>query len=147
MNQPYLLISTASDLLRVQARHVLYIQSDGNYSMLYLTNGEARLITAQLGQLEQLIDRQFAGDEPTFVRIGKTLIINIRYVFYINPTKQQLQMLDIRQTRHDLSVSQRALRELKEWWVENSYLYTSSCLVCHLVRECLSLQIAIQEIA
>ncbi len=99
MNQPYLLISTASDLLRVQARHVLYIQSDGNYSMLYLTNGEARLITAQLGQLEQLIDRQFAGEEPTFVRIGKTLIINIRYVFYINPTKQQLQMLDIRQTR------------------------------------------------
>lgn len=93
---------------------MLYIQSDGNYSMLYLTNGEARLITAQLGQLEQLIDRQFAGEEPTFVRIGKTLIVNIRYVFYINIPKQQLQMLDIRQTRHDLSVSQRALKELKE---------------------------------
>ena len=48
----HLVISTANELLRVQARSIIYISSDGNYSNLLLQGGEVRLVTYQLGQID-----------------------------------------------------------------------------------------------
>ncbi len=95
---------------------MLYIQSEGNYSMLHITSGDSFLLTSQLGQIEQLISQQMAGYEPTFVRVGKALIINLRYVFYINAAQQKLQLLDAHLLRHDLVASQQALRDLKVYF-------------------------------
>lgn len=111
----HLIISTASDLLRVPASHILYIQSDGNYSTLFQIGGEMRLVTFQLGQLERMIAEQLADELGRhFVRIGKSLIINLNYVYYINVAKQQLVLADNAANHYTLAASKEALKALKE---------------------------------
>lgn len=112
--QTHLVISTSMDLLRVRAEHIFYIQSDGNYSNLFLVGGEIRLLTCQLGQVEKMIAEQLPELGRYFVRIGRNLIINLDYVYYINVGKQQLMLADNPQNRTTLNASKEALKALKE---------------------------------
>jgi len=114
MNSAFLVISTATDLVRVAARHVVCITSDGNYSTIVQTGNEMRVVTTQLGQLERMIAEQLPDLGRTFIRIGKSLIININSVHYINIPKQQLVLVDALQNRHTLTASREALKALKE---------------------------------
>ena len=111
----HIIISTATDMLRVSTRHILYIQSDGNYSTLFQTGGEMRLVSYQLGQVEKMIANQLPQEAANdFVRIGRSLIINLRYVYYINLPKQQLVLCDNQQAKYTLTASRDALLSLKE---------------------------------
>ena len=110
----YFVISTTTDLLRIASESVIFISSDGNYSSLMLTNGESRLLTMQLGQIEKLISQQLPQTSLNFIRIGKSLIINRTYIYYINIPKQQLVLADGDIAQHSLSASREALKQLKE---------------------------------
>ena len=114
MSSTYLVISTATDLVRIAARHIVCITSDGNYSTIVQTGNELRVVTTQLGQVEHMIAEQLPEIGSTFVRIGKSLIININSVHYINIPKQQLILIDALQNRHTLTASKEALKALKE---------------------------------
>lgn len=114
MTNTHLIISTSNDLLRVAASHILYISSDGNYCNFFQTGGEMRLVTFQLGQIERMIADQLPELSQNFVRIGKSLIINRNYVYYIHVPKQQLILVDGQQNRYTLSASKEALKALKE---------------------------------
>ena len=114
MLNTHLVISTSNDLLRVAANQILYISSDGNYCNLFQTGGEIRLVTYQLGQIERMIAQQLPELSKHFVRIGKSLIINLNYVYYIHVAKQQLILVDGQQNRYTLTASKEALRALKE---------------------------------
>lgn len=114
MGNTHLVISTVTDLVRVAARHIVCITSDGNYSTIVQTGNELRVVTTQLGQVEHMIAEQLPEIGSTFVRIGKSLIININSVHYINIPKQQLILVDALQNRHTLTASKEALKALKE---------------------------------
>lgn len=90
------------------------ITSDGNYSTIVQTGNELCVVTTQLGQVEHMIAEQLPDIGSTFVRIGKSLIININSVHYINIPKQQLILVDALQNRHTLTASKEALKALKE---------------------------------
>ena len=109
----YLTISTAGDLLRVRHDSIVYITSDGNYSQLLLVGGEVRTLTIQLGQLERLIDKQLGVFKRCFIRIGKSLIVNQNFIFYIHIARQQLILADPANGRHTVQASKEALRQLK----------------------------------
>ena len=121
MTNTHLIISTSNDLLRVAASHILYISSDGNYCNFFQTGGEMRLVTFQLGQIERMIADQLPELSQNFVRIGKSLIINRNYVYYIHVPKQQLILVDGQQNRYTLSASKEALKALKDL-IENNKL-------------------------
>ena len=72
----FLIISTSADLVRIAPERIVYISSDGNYSTLVQTDGEMRMLSYQLGQIEKLISSQLGTDGNIFIRIGKSLIIN-----------------------------------------------------------------------
>lgn len=114
VNSAFFVISTATDLVRIAARHIVYISSDGNYSTLVQTGNEVRVVTNQLGQLEKMIVEQLPDIGRMFIRIGKSLIINVNTVNYINVPKQQLVLVDALQNRYTLSASREALKALKD---------------------------------
>ena len=114
MPNTHLIISTSNDLLRVAASHVLYISSDGNYCNFLQTGGEMRMVTYQLGQVERMIAEQLPELSRHFVRIGKSLIVNLNYVYYIHVPKQQLILVDSQLNRYSLSASKEALKALKD---------------------------------
>ena len=109
----YLIISTSTDIVRVLPEKIVYVSSDGNYSTLVLTDGDMRVLTFQLGQVERLIEDQLGREGNTFIRIGRSLIINRSYIYYINVSKQKLTLSDNERFSHTLSASREALGQLK----------------------------------
>jgi DNA-binding LytR/AlgR family response regulator len=110
----HLIISTSTELVRIPPERIVYISSDGNYSMLIQADGETRMVSYQLGQIEKMIASQLDRNADMFVRIGKSLIINRHYIYYIDVTKQKLILSDVRSFSHTVSASKEALKQLKE---------------------------------
>ena len=120
----WLRISTSTELVRVATDEIVYVRADGNYSDLVLTNGKSRKMTFQLHFFEDSFQQLHNN---MFVRVGRSLIVNKRYIYVINLTEQQLILSggDIRdpivfygQTRLDypqkITLSRDALKQLKE---------------------------------
>lgn len=110
----YLVISSAQELLRISEQDIVYILAEGNYSTLLVKGGEKRLVTLQLGQIERLIAEQIQDAASSFIRIGRSLIINKDSVFFINLSSQQLVLSDGANQYHTLKASKEALKELKD---------------------------------
>lgn len=85
MNSPkrQLLFPTSIDLVRIAPERIVYISSDGNYSTLVQADGEVRMLSFQLGQIEKMIADQLGSEGNRFIRIGKSLIINRSYIYYM----------------------------------------------------------------
>ena len=109
-----LVISTSIDLVRIAPEKIVYIASDGNYSTLVQTDNEVRMLSYQLGQIEKMISSQLGSEGNIFIRIGKSLIINRSYIYYINISKQKLTLSDVASFSHSVTASKEALKQLKE---------------------------------
>lgn len=112
----YLTITNANELIRIPAESLVYVSSDGNYSDMGTRDGHKHTVTVQLGAIEDLIHHQFHTDGNLFVRIGKSLIVNMRFVHYINPAKKQIVLSDSHTFKFSLEASKEALRELKNYF-------------------------------
>ncbi len=112
----HLTLTNANELIRIPAESLVYVASEGNYSDIYTRNHEKRTVTLQLGTIEELIHKQFHTDGKLFVRIGKSLIVNMDFVHYINPAKKQIVLSDSHTFNFSLEASKEALRELKKYF-------------------------------
>ncbi len=110
----YLIISTSNELVRIAPERIVYISSDGNYSLLIQADDQTRVLTFQLGELERMIADQMGTEGKIFVRIGRSLIINRLYVHYIDVAKQKLVLSDCRTANRTVTASVAALKQLKE---------------------------------
>lgn len=110
----HIIIPTSLDLVRIAPEKVVYIASDGNYSTLVQTDNEERMLSYQLGQIEKMISSQLADEGNVFIRIGKSLIINSSYIYYISIPKQKLVLSDVASFSHTVTASKEALKQLKE---------------------------------
>lgn len=110
----YLIIPTSSELVRIAPEAIVYISSDGNYSTLMQADEQTRTLTYQLGQIETMIEKQLGKRENVFIRIGRGIIINRSYIYYINISKPRLVLSDAKTFSHTVSVPKDALKQLKE---------------------------------
>lgn len=93
MQEEYLIIkSTQTEILQVASKNIFYIKADGNYCQLILTNGEEQQISMQLGMIEKSVKKQLKKTGINFIRIGKSLIINRKYIYKIDTIKQELTL-------------------------------------------------------
>lgn len=111
----FLTISNTNELVRIAAECLVYIASDGNYSDIRTRDGETHTVTVQLGMIEEMIHKQLHSAENEFVRIGKSLIINLHFLTYINPSKKQIVLSDNHTFKFNLKASVEALRQLKDY--------------------------------
>ena len=81
-------IKTTSLLVRVAVDEIVYIKADGNYSDLILINGQCRKMTFQLHYFEDEIKKLQNAD--MFIRLGRSLIINLNYVQMIDLIDQTI---------------------------------------------------------
>lgn len=109
----FIIISKGTELLRIPAERLMYITSDGNYSNVVTEDGKSMLVSFQLGQIEDLIAQQIGDDMTTFLRLGRGLIINTNYVYFIDVSKQQLVLSNCCGSYHTLSASREVLNKLK----------------------------------
>lgn len=107
----WLIIKTATELVRVQAEDVVYVKADGNYSEMLLYNGSKHTMTFQLHHFENVFQRL---KNNSFVRVGRSVIVNKNYIFVINLTEQKIVLNGGKLGKeYLLSASKDALKELK----------------------------------
>ena len=87
----WLKIKTSTELVRISTDEIVYVCADGNYSDLVLTNGRIRKMTFQLHFFDDVF-KQLSNN--TFVRVGRSVIVNKRYVFVINLTARGTETTD-----------------------------------------------------
>ena len=114
--KPQLIISNTAELVRLHSEDILSIEADGNYSNLYIVGEEERMVLGQLGHLERMIGEQLGEEASAFIRVGRSLIINRNYIYYINPSRQVLIMRDPNGRKHEIKkASHESLKSLKEF--------------------------------
>lgn len=110
----YLVFTNSNEVVRVPPERIAYIVSDGNYSSMTFIGDEKHVFSFNLAAFEKILESQLEGEPKTFIRLGKCLIINGKYVAYINVCKQQIVLSDISfPTKFTLKASKEALRNLK----------------------------------
>lgn len=109
----WLKISTSTELVRVATNEIVYVRADGNYSDLVLTNGKKRKMTFQLHFFDEVF--QLLRNN-VFVRVGRSLIVNKRYIHVVNLTDQMLVFggQTITGEIAPVQVSRDSLKQLKE---------------------------------
>jgi len=106
----YFLYSTPTSLLHFDAETLMYVQADGNYVTLHFRDSSTKVLTMQLHDFENLLVRKTPGK---FSKVGRSLIVNLKFVFSINITRQELVISDKVMFTHTLSPSKKALEEFK----------------------------------
>lgn len=117
MPKTHLTISTSTELLRFETSKIVYILADGNYSEVYQVDKNKTVLVSQLGKVAEEIDNQLGKKESGFVRVGKSYIINRKYIYRISfkANKQELILSDMATFSYTLTPSQEALKKLKEY--------------------------------
>lgn len=116
----FLILSNANELVRFAAGSLVYVSSDGNYSDFVTCDGAKRTMTIQLGVVEELMDRQLQNMQNVFMRIGKSLIVNLHFLHYINPARKQIVLSDSHTFTFTLEASREALKQLKDYVEQNN---------------------------
>lgn len=110
----YIILTNSNEVVRVSPERIAYIISDGNYSSMVLTDSEKHIFSFNLATFEKILEEQLESEVQTLIRLGKQLIINGKYIHYINISKQQITLSDISfPTKFVLKASKQALRTLK----------------------------------
>ena len=110
-----IIISKGTELVRVPADCLMYVSSDGNYSNLVTSDGRSRIVTFQLGQIEDVINDKLGDDGMIVLRLGRSLIINTEYIYLVDVAKQLLILSDFHGSFHELSASKEVLAKLKAY--------------------------------
>ena len=114
-----LLIHTVNEAYSFNPDQIICIEADGNYCNLHLSNGNEYLLSFQLGQVESIIKEQLSYSNHSFVRVGKSLIINMDELICVNITRQTLEMNQSSGERMLFNASREALKKLMNLLVEN----------------------------
>ena len=114
-----LLIHTVNEAYCFQPDQVICVEADGNYCNLHLSNGNEYLLSFQLGQVESIIKEQLSYTNHSFVRVGKSLIVNMDELICVNITKQTLEMNQPSGEKMLFNASREALKKLMNLLIEN----------------------------
>lgn len=110
-----IVISKGTELIRIPASRLVYIAADGNYSEVVTQDNRKRIVSFQLGQIEDLIGDQLGDDGSNFLRLGRGLIINQDFVCLVDVAKQTLILSDCANCYHELTASREVLIKLKAY--------------------------------
>lgn len=77
-----LLFTTRTGCFFVDPRTIIYIQADGNYSHIYLSDGTKKTVTVNIGEITGMLDTN------KFTRISRSTIINTKFLSELNKSEK-----------------------------------------------------------
>jgi len=92
-------------LLLLRPDDIVYIEADRDYACVFFANGVKEDIFERLGEIEKKLP------DETFLRAGKSIIVNRKYIRKITDTTLQLVSPS---ANYKVEISQNALRQLKD---------------------------------
>lgn len=111
-----LYFNTRDELLRVDLRSVAYFKADRNYTDVFFLNGVYLTLPTSLIAIEQMLDGdKLKGRTLPFVRIGRSLIVNVSRIIHINLLRGEMVLSDM--SSPDvlrIEVPKEALKKVKD---------------------------------
>ena len=95
--QKKITINTDGKLVFLQSDEILYVESDGNYSTIFLTNGHKIVLTKKLKEVNEILP------SDTFYRIHNSYIINLNKIKEFIKTDGYIVL----ETNHKIPVSRQ----------------------------------------
>jgi two-component system LytT family response regulator len=105
-------IVTADSVVLIEPETILWIQSENNYSRIYVEQGAPVLLKRTLNEWENVLVA------PQFARIGRSLMINLPRVRAITFQQQQEWQLEFHQTTKTLNIGATAARRLRKMMLQ-----------------------------
>ena len=118
MEKQRLIFNSRDEMLRIDVSRIVYFEADGNYTYIVTCNKIKSAVCMNLGQMEDVLAERLKEKKSIFARIGKKYIVNLGFVYKINPLKKQLVLTDFTNFVYQLDVSKEALKSLKEIMVQ-----------------------------
>lgn len=110
-----LTLNTRDELLVIDLGQVAYLQADGNYTQIQYMAGDRLVVSLGLTKMVELIAGTFpAGVSSPFFRLGRSIVLNQRFIQNISLPRQKLVLSDGQGHSHELTVHKAVLREYKE---------------------------------
>lgn len=114
-----LLFNSRDELIILKQSDIVFFEADANYTNIVLGSGRKHLIGMNLLSMQELLEKQLGVEASVFVRIGRALIIQMKYVHKIDLPKQKITMMAIDGTRFfELNASKEALKKIKDILVQ-----------------------------
>lgn len=109
-------INSRDELNLIDLDLVACINANGNYCNVMYIDGNKIMVSVGLSQFEIIIkDAVTKQQSPnTFVRLGRSVIVNNRYLSQINILKQKLTLSDRGTHAYQLTVPKNLLKSYKE---------------------------------
>ncbi len=116
-------INSRDELNLIDLDLVACIHANGNYSNVMYIDGNKIMVSVGLSQFELIIKDSVNKQRltNTFVRLGRSVIVNNRYLSQINILKQKLTLSDRGTHAYQLTVPKNLLKSYKEL-IRKSYL-------------------------
>lgn len=115
-----LCLNTRDELLIIDLAKIAFFQANGNYTHMQYIKGETHLLTIGISKVEEFIRQVWPANQPsTFIRLGRSLLINQTYLTEINILKQRITLSDRETNSYPLSVPKPLLKQYKELIYDN----------------------------
>ncbi|MBQ6079142.1 MAG: LytTR family transcriptional regulator [Muribaculaceae bacterium] len=119
MDSQRLIFNSRDEMLRIDVPRIVYFEADGNYTYIVTCNKLKSAVCMNLGQMEDMLAQRLNKEKRNlFARIGKKYIVNLDYIYKVNPLKKQLVLTDFMNFSYQLDISKEALKTLKEMMVK-----------------------------
>lgn len=104
-HQHELNLNISGETVNIPHNQILYLEAEGNYTNIVLSNGKKLLLTKQLGRFEEMIEK-----DPKFIRLHRSVIINLRLIRAVGQHAVHFYGTDIL-----LEISSRFKAKLKKY--------------------------------
>ena len=109
-----LCLNSRDELIIIDLENIAYFEANGNYTKLCYISGESCLLSIGLSKVEEYIRGTWPAKEISpFVRLGRSLIINQKFLSQISVLKQKIVLSDNKGNRYSLNVPKPLLKTYK----------------------------------
>ena len=105
----------STELIKVRSSDIIYVEAEGNYCCMYLAGGFKQQLWFNRQKFIAIINEQMRAEKPVFISVGRSFIVNLAYLYLINPVQGDMVLYD-RATPQQIKLhaSQDALNKLKD---------------------------------
>lgn len=113
-------VNNRDELITIESTLVAFVKANGNYCSVYYINKREILLTVSIGEVEQKLKNN-NNELDLFVKVGRSFIINQRYVHRIDLQRQLLILSNGETADKDfvIKISKGLLKQYKNAIVES----------------------------
>ncbi|WP_278910223.1 hypothetical protein [Leyella stercorea] len=108
-------INNRDEMIILFVDNIAYIMADGNYTKICYIGGLFTVLSLGISKIEAMLSQAYPkGTTSSFIRLGRSVIINQMFLYDINILKQHLVLSDCLKNSVTLKLPKPLLKKYKD---------------------------------